>query len=112
MSKRTDLHSPEAQAKRDRTATAEAKVKRLRVENDDLRRQLFRAQEATRLADEEALALRQSLASMTQSRDAARARNVVLQGRIDTLIERPVDPQHAATAPRPSLLQRLTGRTA
>jgi hypothetical protein len=75
MAKRTDLHSPEAQAKRDRTAAAEAKVKRLRVENDDLRRQLFRAQEATRLADEEALALRRQLqACLVECYTAAMAR--------------------------------------
>lgn len=112
MSNRPDRHSAEGQARRDRTFVAETKIKQLRFENDGLRKQVFRAQETARIADEEALSLRQALASMTQSRDAARARNAVLQGRIDTLIERPMDPHHAATAPRPTLFQRLTGRSA
>lgn len=108
MANRASLHSPEAQARRDRAAAAEAKVKRMRFELDDLRKQVCRAQETARIADEEAQNLRQSLAAMTFSRDAARDRCAVLQGRIDTLIERPVDPDVKAQ----SVLGRLFGRSA
>lgn len=92
MSNQPNRHSAEGQAKRDRAFVAETKLKRQRIELDDLRKQVFRAQETARIADEEALSLRQALASMTQSRDAARARNAALQGRIDAPVERPVDP--------------------
>lgn len=96
MSNQPNRHSAEGQAKRDRAYIAETKIRRLRIELDDLRKQVFRAQETARIADEEALNLRASLASMTQSRDAARARNAVLQGRIDTLIEKPVEHDNPA----------------
>lgn len=112
MAKREQFHSREVHAKRDRTQAAEAKIRLLRLECDDLRRQLFRAQETARVADEEAFALRQSLASMTQSRDAARARNAALQADLDLWKREAEDWHHAATAPRPSLFQRLTGRPA
>lgn len=94
-----DLHTAEAQAKRDRTVAAESKIKQLRAENFELRRQVFRAQETARLADEEAHALRQHnvqlLADVVQWRDEAHLQR---------------DQFNALTAPRPSLLQRLTGK--
>lgn len=113
MANRASLHSPEAQARRDRAGAAEAKVKRLRIENDDLRKQVYRAQETARIADEEAIALRQSLTSMTQSRDTAVKRNAALQADLDLWRHEAEDLHHAATAPRPSLLERLGfGRSA
>lgn len=54
----------------ERTTTAEGKVKRLRLENDDLRKQLFRAQESARIANEEATA---RAVSQRQSGEALRA---------------------------------------
>lgn len=54
----------------ERTTTAESKVKALRLENADLRKQVFRAQESARIANEEATARayaqRQSGAAMRE----------------------------------------------
>jgi len=53
----------------ERMTTAEGKVKRLRQECDDLRKQLFRAQESARIANEEATA---RAVSQRQSGEALR----------------------------------------
>jgi TolA-binding protein len=54
MNKRRERYTPVAQVKRDRALTAEMKVKELRLEVHDLKKQLFRAQESARIANEEA----------------------------------------------------------
>lgn len=111
MSNRPDRHSAEGQARRDRTFFAETRIKQLRFENDGLRKQVFRTQETARIADEEALSLRQQLASMTQSRDAARARNVELKADLDLWrneAETFHTQLHAAAAP--NLFERMAER--
>lgn len=87
MSKRSERYSPVAQVKRDRAFTAEAKAKELRLEVQDLRKQLFRAQESARIANEEAdmraQAQRQSgealRAQLTAAREEARCAEMDVQ---------------------------------
>src|SRR4051812_17516972 len=61
----------------ERTTTAEGKVKRLRLENEELRKALFRATESARIANEEAtaraVAQRQSGEALRGQLEEARA---------------------------------------
>lgn len=54
MTKRRERYNPVTMVKRDRALTAELKVKDLRGEVHDLKKQLFRALESARIANEEA----------------------------------------------------------
>jgi predicted phage tail protein len=64
----------------ERTTTAEQRVKALRLEVADLRKQLFRAQESARIANEEATA---RAVSQRQSGEALRERITTLQREFD-----------------------------
>ena len=92
----------------ERMTTAEGKVKRLRQECDDLRKQLFRAQESARIANEEANA---RAVAQQQSRDALREQ--LRQARADVDLWRGEAGRWQAIAnppPEPGLLERLAAR--
>ena len=74
MNKRRERYNPVAMVKRDRALTAEMKVKDLRGEVHDLKKQLFRAQESARIANEEATA---RAMAQRQSGEALRAQLAV-----------------------------------
>jgi len=92
----------------ERMTTAENKVKRLRQEVADLRKQLFRAEESARLANEEAAA---RAAAQRQSGEALREQ--LRQARADIALWKDEAEKWHAIAnqpPEPSLFQRIAAR--
>lgn len=102
------FHSEQTHRSIDRIRSAEAKMKALKAENVDLRKQLFRAQESARLANEETTA---RIAAHKQSSAAARANAEVLRADLD-LWKREAEALHAAaTTPRAvGLFERIASR--